>query len=260
MPKMLHSDDLSALNGTIYDAGADPRRWPECLRALAQAVGSEQALMLHSEKDSTPGQELFTTGLDLDVIARWNGCKDHVDVWLQHVFEVPANAAYFSTDIVNSDVLHGSGFHADILRPLGIEYSLGGVTENGSLRTGFFAVYRSARAGPYTERDKNLYRLLVPHVRRALTLGRQLALVHDREMTFRQALDCAPFGVIGVGANGRALVVNAEANRILSEGDGITLRSDRIRLSIHEQQLALERMVAAAIRTAGGRWVPQVDH
>ena len=41
-------------------------------RRLDPRITAEEvwAGMLHSEKDSTPGQELFTTGLDLDVIAR----------------------------------------------------------------------------------------------------------------------------------------------------------------------------------------------
>lgn len=106
----MSGEDLSALIGTIYDAAVDPGRWPVFLRALAQAVGSEQAMMLHSEKGSTPGQELFTTGLDLDVIAYWSGCKEHVDVWLQHVSPVPADTAYFCTDLVSPDVLHPPGF------------------------------------------------------------------------------------------------------------------------------------------------------
>lgn len=75
---------------------------------------------------------------------------------------------YFSTQLVEQKALRKTGFHSDILRPLDIEHTLGGVPENSYLGRSFVGVYHSGRAGHFTEAQKQAYGLLMPHIQRAL--------------------------------------------------------------------------------------------
>lgn len=205
-------EDLVNLIGEIYDAGVDPDLWERTLASIARSFGSSQALMVHTDNRNPARERIVCSGMDLGVIDQWKGCKEHVDVWLQQVFSVAANQAYFCTDIVSRRALLGSGFHADILRPLGIEYSLGGIPQNDRAANGFVAIYNSGRAGHYSLEQKARYEFLIPHLRRAWKISRYLAIERS------------------VGATAQAVGVHPRSRRRIRSHDPVTaagFRADR---------------------------------
>jgi DNA-binding CsgD family transcriptional regulator/PAS domain-containing protein len=243
----LHStDEISALIGQIYDASLDARLWDPFLRSLAQLFDSTQAILLHVDQQGAPQELLATVGLDMDIIGRWNGCKEHVDVWLQQVFHViPENGTYFSTTLVPQKNLQKSGFHADILRPLDIEHTLGGVPENSPLGRSFMGVYHSSRGRHFTPEQKRVYGLLVPHVHRAIVIKRRLAAEQTAFATAKEAVDRSPYGVVVLDQQGHTLLVNGKAQGILHECDGVTIRYGAIKFHDYGCQTRFDHLVQA---------------
>lgn len=236
-------EQLSQLIGEIYDASLDDRLWDSFLRSLARVFQSTQAIMFHVDQHDAPKELIATVGLDLNVIAKWKDCKEHVDVWLQQVFNVPEQGTYFSTQLVPQKALQKSGFHADILRPLDIEHTLGGVPENSPLGRSFIGVYHSRRAGHFTPEQKYAYGLLMPHVQRAFVIKRRLASEHAAFATARDAVDRSPYGVVVLDHRGQAVLVNGRAQGFFHECDGITIRYGSLRFHDYACQVAFDRLV-----------------
>jgi DNA-binding CsgD family transcriptional regulator len=248
LPSVEQSQELL---GAVYDAALDPQMWAQCLTELSATFGSSQSMILAIDRRASRSETLVTTGLDLGVVAGWKNCKEHVDVWYQRVFEVPEHSSYLSTELVSQRELRRSGFHADILRVLDIEFSLGGLVANNDADQCYVGVYRSARDGVFSDEQRALYSRLLPHFHRALLINRRLTSGRPTDSTVRQALDRCPYGVVVLERSGHAVLLNLQAEAILRLCDGLTLRHGRLKLADWSAQLSCDRLVHEA--TSGPR-------
>ena len=175
MTKPPSTDKLFDLVGRIYDASLDSGRWTEILASLALLFGSDQALLAEMAPDGSWPDRLHAHAMDLAIVEKWQGSRDHVDLWLQRLPDLSPGQPYVSTELVPLSRLKKSAHYADILRPSAIEFSLGGILENDSRLNSFLAVFRGGQAGTYSEEQKELFNLLLPHIRRALSINSQLS-------------------------------------------------------------------------------------
>ena len=73
------------------------------------------------------------------------------------------------------------------------------------------------------------------------------------------ALDCMPYGVILVDADGRLLFMNASARAIIAASGALSLCQDRVAAANERETAALRRSIAVAAKSenGGGRPVPR---
>jgi DNA-binding CsgD family transcriptional regulator len=246
--------DLSHALAGIYDAALEPDRWEEALRRIAEAFGVHQALMIQRDFDQ-PAETIVTCGLDMAVVGQWQGCKEHVDVWLQRVFDVRELSAYQSTDLISTPDLRRTGFHADILRPLNIEHSLGGLSENNERAQSFVAIYGSSSRGAFTALQRRRYEVLLPHIRRSMQVGRMLSRERRQGGAAESpmaAMDRLPVAVFFVEGPGRLVAMNATGHEMLSRRVGLVLDGHRLRGATPVATKMLERVIVAATQRSQG--------
>jgi DNA-binding CsgD family transcriptional regulator len=114
------------------------------------------------------------------------------------------------------------------------------------------SINRSDRAPEFTLHDVRLMRLLVPHLQRALALHRRFHHINARRSAAVSVIDRLSYGVILVDARLRPVVVNAAANQILSERDGLILDRGALRGSQPSETAELRRLVSAAAAVTTG--------
>lgn len=98
---------------------------------------------------------------------------------------------------------------------------------------------RSEKQGEAAAPDLSKLALLVPHLRRSITLGQKLG---DRFST--EALDTLPFGAVILDEQSRVSFVNKAAARIAAADDGIRLSSRALSLWNGGEDAVLERVVS----------------
>lgn len=93
-----------------------------------------------------------------------------------------------------------------------------------------------------------------PHLARAVELGRSFSLLQSRYQAALAVLDKINLGLFLALENGTVIVANAQAQRLVSQGDGLGLSpAGRLALNSAEQSARLQAAIAGAARTARGQ-------
>jgi len=211
---------------SIYDAATEPSRWPAVLGRLAgpsrgQAFLSVRDLAMPPEK-----WPIVFAGMEpqwLDAFSRHFSSRIP---WVKS--RVPRRAPGTATPsevIIRRADLVRTEFYSDFMRPQGLISGIGVTVMRGHGRLVSAGLYVPLEAEKDQAAHVALVQRVAPHLERALKVNRQLSAADFRWQTAEQCFDRLAVGVLLVSADGTVQFANAEAERILTEQDG--LRRDR---------------------------------
>ena len=137
-------------------------------------------------------------------------------------------------------------FYREWVRPQGLVDFVSAVLDKSATSVAMFGVFRSERDGIVDDEARRRMRLIVPHIRRAVLIGRMFDLKAAEAATFADTLDGLGAGVCLVDAGGRIVHANAAGYAIINAGD--VLRSAGGRLVARDAQVdkTLREIFAAA--------------
>ena len=222
------AEELSDLIGQIYAAALNPDEWDLLLPNLARAFGSNQALLLNVDRDPGPCGLLHTLNMDLGVVAQWEGSKEHDDPWYQGIQGIHTDMVYQGRDLCPTRRLRASPFYVDSLRHLDIEHTLGGISCESRMRNWVFAIYHDEASGPFSERQKKIYALLIPHFGVALRTSRLLGRLAAERESLAASLNHSPYAVLIFDEHGSIRWMNQNSEAVAFECDGLTIRYGRL--------------------------------
>jgi DNA-binding CsgD family transcriptional regulator len=106
---------------------------------------------------------------------------------------------------------------------------------------------RHEDAPPISDEQIEQLRILAPHLRRAVTIGRLLDATASAAASFEAALDASASGVILVGPDMNVVYANERANLMLRAGDPVATLGGRLRL----RREVVPGQLESAVRSAG---------
>lgn len=243
----LEAGDVSALVGAIYDAAVDPALWTGVLDRCRLFVGGCAASIFSKDVDGFGGRIHHHDG--------------HIDPhWAQLYFERyarldPLSAGHLfadigqpvsTTDVFDYEELRQSRFFREWVAPQGIVDFITAPIEKQGGWAAMFGVFRHERDGLVDDATRRRMGLLVPHVRRAVLIGRVIENGNQQAASFGDALDGLAAGMFLVDARGRVVHANAAANVLLRDGSAITVRDGRVVAADRSAAAALSEVFAAA--------------
>jgi DNA-binding CsgD family transcriptional regulator/PAS domain-containing protein len=207
---------LSTLIGLIYDCALDPSRWDEALAHIKDALDC-QNVVLHLS-DLRRNRVLIQRNVGLEPY--W------LEQFAKHVPELhallPPQPALDEPRVLsrhNADVVLGvSPFVRDWLRPQGIADVMQLFLIHTPSRFSGLGLAWSDRHGFVTDRDLELACLLLPHLRRAVTISDVLDARTIERARMAEALDALRCAVVMTDARGAILHANNSAERMLRNG------------------------------------------
>lgn len=235
--------ELSAVIGDIYDAAIDPALWREALGRICDFVGGSSAALYWHDSATQSSEVLHLCNED--------------PVYTRLYFEkyLPLNpmfpaGTFIDEGVVSSDSdvmpraeLIKTRFYKEWLAPQGIWGALSVNLEKGIARASMIAVRISV---PLTGEMRRRLGLLVPHLQRAVKIGRLFDQKSTAERALTKTLDHVEAAVFLVGARGQIVFANDMAKKLLGEGGPVT--SDR---NILQAALpAANRTLASIFRAA----------
>lgn len=239
----------SQLIARLYDAALDERLWEPFLSDLATSFGSDQALLLNVDTEPLPDGVVQTVGMDMDVVTKWEGSKEHVDVWYQGVQERTYSSTYRGRDLCPRKVFRRSAFYTDTLKHLDIEHTLGGISIENEFRNWVVAIFRSRRAGRFSDEQEAVYRCLVPHFGRAIKMGQLFSRKEQEHLTFVEGIDKLRHGVVILDDHQTVIHANLEAERIFRESKAISINLGKVYLVDRTAQSTLDKALYDLSRT-----------
>jgi len=234
---------LSDLIGAIYDAAIDPSRWLSAIEGAASFVGGT-------------GAGLF--------------CKDvgvhHAAMAYRFGFQTPLPVEFFrqiysaaeghflgdpgrpiaTTDLMPFGELAESELYRQWAEPQGFVDFLSAVVDRTTVSTAIFGVFRHKRNGAINDCARRRMRLVAPHIRRGVLIGRMFEFKAAEVATFVDTFDGLAAGMYLVDATGRLIHANAAANAILEAGDILNVVGGRLMAGDVQIDRALRDVYAAA--------------
>lgn len=205
--------ELSDLIGAVYDAALDPSRWEDALARAARFVGGA-------------GGGLFCkdVGVQHAAIPHSFGFLRPLPVELFGEI-YPAAEAHFrgdleepiaTADLIPMRELKRTRFHRQWAAPQGFVDFLSTVVERTAISEAIFGVFRHADNGLADERARRNIRLIAPHIRRAVVIGRMFEFKAAEIATFVDTLDGLEAAMFLVDGGGRLIHANTAASELLA--------------------------------------------
>ena len=211
-------EQLSALIGGVYDAALEPALWPEALAGLANFVGGPAAGLFSKDASSKTGLVAYGHGID----------SHYQKIYFEHYIKLdPATTGHFfsevdepmaTVDLVPYDEFLQSRFYLEWAKPQGLVDFIASALDKSVTGVAMFGVFRHERDGVATDETRRRMRLVVPHVRRAVLIGRLIDVKTTEAKNFSGALDSLSAGMVLVDATGRIVHANATGLAMLAHG------------------------------------------
>jgi DNA-binding CsgD family transcriptional regulator/PAS domain-containing protein len=245
---------LSDLIGSIYDCALDPSRWERTLadvmhaldccgitltltdlrhdRILLQKTAGLEAPIL--EQLPKHGPEMVAR--QRDALASWPSLDEPLVV-----------SRHFSPAYVET-----SPYFQEWARPTGIVDTMAFFLMHTPMHLAGLYLGRNARQGLITEREIELGKLLLPHVRRAVTISKVLDVRTIVGARMAEALDAFRCAVVLTNEHGTILHANRAAEQMLDERGPIQSPQGVLQATAPSAASELRAALALAARNEAG--------
>lgn len=226
---MDESARLSKLIGDIYDATLVPSLWPGALGQAALFVGGTGAALFSKDASSKAGDVHYDDG-GID--------RSYVQLYFNKYIKLdPATTGHYfaeigepmaTADLVPYGEFLESRFYREWAQPQGLVDFVSAVLDKSMTSIAMFGVFRRARDGVVDEEARRRMRLVVPHIRRAVLIGRAVELKTADAATLADAFDGLSAGMLLVDKRGGIVHANAAAHLLLAAGDVLRASDGRL--------------------------------
>ena len=213
--------------GEIYDAALDPASWPEALTRIAGFARGQAAGIFSKESVSKGVKARHTAGFDPRYVQVYEERYATVDPMSPLLF-VAVDQVTSTTDFISYDDFRDGPFYQEWARPQGWVDAASAVLDKSEGRFDFLAVVRDEESGLVDDEMSERLRLVVPHVRRAVAIGKMTEVGLAQTAVFGDTLDGLSAGVFLVEATGRIVHANTAGQSILADQDFLYSTRERL--------------------------------
>jgi DNA-binding CsgD family transcriptional regulator len=222
-------EQASSLIGDIYGAAIDPALWTAVLRRAREFVGGSAAALFSKDAARKTLSLCYDDG-GIDPYYKQLYFDKYVTldpVTASHAFaeiEQPVSTADLGAHVEIGE----SRFYKEWAQPQGLVDFVCAVLDKSATGAAMFGVFRHERHGIVDDRARERMRLIVPHIRRAIHIGRVIDLKAAEAATFADVLDGLTAGVFLVDETGGIVHANANGHAMLQEGSVLRTRGGKL--------------------------------
>ena len=235
---------------SIYDAAADPSRWQAAFEQLAAPTRGKGFIVIHDPVIAVGSCPIYA-GWEATWIDAYNKYYASRNTWLARIAERPVGKAEASELLVDESNLLKTEWYNDFLRPQKLIKGMGVTVMRDRSRFVSAGVISPRCTDDHHAAHVALLQRVTPHLERALKVNRQLTGADFRWRTAEECLDRLKIGVVVAGPNGKVVFVNAVANRIFAQQDGLCLDREGHLLAGANQDNDQLRRILHSIVTGG---------
>jgi DNA-binding CsgD family transcriptional regulator len=232
-------EQLPDLIGDIYDAVLDPTQRIDVIGKIASFTGGHSAGLLSKHCLSNSENLYCYIGADPESLQAYSESYPKLDP----TADAPSfgvEQVVSTADLVPYDEFRRGRFYKEWARPHGWVDIASVVIEKSATSCTFLSVARHEQSGMVDDEMRRRMALVIPHVRRALLIGKTVNLKQAEAVCFSDILDGLSAGMILVDGNARIVHTNAAGQAILDASDFLRAVCGRL--------VASDALVNAALR------------
>lgn len=224
---MDNSARLSEVIGTIYDASLDPAAWRPALEAIASFVSGSFVNVFWQDVTREAAQAFHTFGIEPQFLDAYFKTYIRINPLFPSLLFFEEERIVTEADVMPLAEFHKTRFYREWVQPQGLVDSMASVLEKSAASLTGIAVGRRETRVPLDAAKQRLG-LIVPHVRRAVTIGKIVQMHKVEAAALADALDGLATAMMLVDASGRIAHANVSALALLSEGSVVRQRDGRL--------------------------------
>tara|TARA_R110000823_G_scaffold130015_13_gene257970 strand:- start:15496 stop:16626 length:1131 start_codon:yes stop_codon:yes gene_type:complete len=244
MSDAVGSSELSHLLDLLYRGVEEYALWQEFLERFNELCESRDASLMMVN----PGLDTVLYILYTD--SRPEISSQYIDGSLRaaaFINEVPCPVPSTITELISEERYLNSVLYREYFQPVGVRHML----VQDIRRTGDFVmrltVKRSDDQPPFSEREKRIFDLIVPHLRRALTLRSHHYENQYRRTLFEDTINRMQVGYILLDSKRRIVELNEVAQAFLEDRVGLASSRGFLRLADDARSEEFDSLLAALI-------------
>jgi DNA-binding CsgD family transcriptional regulator/PAS domain-containing protein len=224
---------LVTLIGDIHDAALEPTKWLDALAEAARFVGGS-ATAIHTKAIARSGvvqnrcEIQFQYGLDPAYQRLYVTEYAKIDPSTSSQLAANVGDVVSIKDCMPYDEFQQSRFYKEWACPQQLVDAATAILQKTSTDIAVWTVFRHQRDGRVNDEMRERMQWLIPHLRRAMHIGKRLDRSRSQADAFADALDRLCAGVFFVDAAGDLIHANAAARAMLSAGCTLSAANSRL--------------------------------
>lgn len=249
---------LSSMIDCLYAAAYDPQQWREALRIIGDFTCSDAALLSfvpHARNDT--GRAIG--GQISDEICN-EFARDYMKICPRIAYnqEHPEVAYTYDSLIMSETEMDENPVYRWWGRQ-GLRYHVGAALPGTDAHYCNFSLQRAQSRGHAGDADIKSFALVVPHLKRAMHLARNLDSMRYQWRFSLTVLNGLPQGLIILDRSGRTTFINAAAEAMLRTNDALHVKNGHIAAKRQSDAHKLNRAIHAALgdnaQMDDGQWL-----
>jgi len=243
---MTEPQQVSSLIGEIYDAALDPDLWPGVLEKGCRFVGGVASNLYSEDSAAKTGNIHYTWGVDrhygrlyYDKYIKYNPFTT-----AQLFFDVEQIISV--GDIMSYEEFRETLFYKEWAQPQGWVDAASAVLDKSATSYAAISVIRHEGDGLVDEDTRWRMSLLVPHVRRAVLIGKVIELHKAEASTLADTFDGLTAGMFLVDKTGRIVHANESGHVMIGDARFVRATSGRLVATDARANQSLQDIFVAA--------------
>lgn len=239
---------VTGVTAALYDAALDAGLWPAALATLAAALSAPVAFIKGGAQDRASAAVLATFGLEPATVRALGAIDSSRNPLGEAVARRPGEVVASGADGAGLDVAE-SELGRLVLQPAALVHALGtAVPVEADMLVALW--FFRPQGQPFGDAEVRLLTGWLPHFQRAVAIHQRLVAAQNASAVSSEALNRLGLGAIVVDGRGRPLITNRVAERLLAQGDGLTVGGGMVCGGTSTATARLQAAVTDVVREA----------
>jgi DNA-binding CsgD family transcriptional regulator len=243
--------DILAIADLLYAAALTPADWPAALTGMADLMRGHHATFYVEGGGGLGDASLASARVDEHALARSVSAYRHSDPGALSIGALPLGVVFSRAALISDRDFERSAYYNEVVRPINGFRSIA-VVQRTDAATFMMNVCRPPQASDFETADMATLQRLLPHVAASVGLSRRLQAIDRQGAALTHVLDRLDVGVILTDATARPLFLNARAQRLTADCDGLSVDAARLATAT---PVATRRLREAVAEVAADRAV-----
>ena len=242
------AEQVSNLIGDIYDTTLDAGLWPSVIEGIAKYASASFVNLFSQDATRKAAQAFYSYGLEQAFLDSYLQRYMHLNPMFPAMLFFEVGRILTEDDIMPRSEFVESQFFKEWIKPQGLTYSMASILEKSATSVAGIAVGFGEHIGGINDDALRRMNLIVPHLRRAVVIGKVIDLNKVEAASLADTLDAIAAGFFLVDANGRIVHANASGLAMLDDGGVIQAAGNKLTVN----DAAANRTLHDIVINAGG--------
>ena len=236
----------SHLIGLVYEGVQETTPWSSLLWELRSLMQSSWVTLIVRPPSAGSPARIINAGPNGVTVAEGQWTTFNIFA-IDPMVNLPSGHMVTVDEMIGESNWLNCEFYKLFVEPYDIRYLMGADIRTGAGIDCRLRVCRSPSKPPFSEEDKDLCSILLPHLRRAVELHARLDAIDSERRLFAATVDRMLVGTVILDAQGEVFKTNTVAEEILAEEDGLKLSRGGLVAAYGEEDRELQRLIRLAL-------------